>query len=829
MASDLKLQVILAGIDKLTRPLRNITQSSAGLGRALKDTRDKLKDLQAQQRDISSLRKQRESVRETSEELASAQQRLRGYREQLKAMDAPSAKFQKSFAQTAAQVDKLKTKHGEQRAELRRLVGNLKKAGISTDQLTQSEQNLKQRIDQANQSITDQEARLKRVTAQQRRLSQARAQYDKAQQLAGNMAAGGAAGLASGYALSRPLKSIVDAFAPAENAATQLKVAMMDQNGQVAADFQRITDLANGLGDRLPGTTADFQNMMTMLRKQGMSTQSILGGTGEAAAYLGVLLQMPVEASAEFAAKMQDATRTSEKDMMALMDTIQRAFYLGVDDTNLLQGFSKLSPAMGILQKEGLEAVNTFAPLLVMMDQTSMAGESAGNALRKVFQASLNTKKLGKANALLKEVGLNLDFSDGKGEFGGIEKLYGQLDKLKSLNSMQRGAVMQALFGDDAETLQVVNTMMDKGLAGYLEVAAKMKAQADLRTRVDEQLGTLTNIIEAAEGSWSNALSEMGETIAPELKEFINDIGSLATQAKEWVKANPKLTATILKVASGVALLLAVGGGLTVMLASLIGPFAMVRYALTLFGIKSLGAIAAIKGVGRALLWTAKALLWIGRALLLNPIGLAVTAIAVSVYLIYKYWEPIKAYFLGLWAEIKAGFNGGLAGIAELILNFSPQGLFYRAFAGVMSLFGVEMPAKFSDFGKLLIQGLIDGIKAMVPALKQAALDAANDGFASLRERLDFIPAIGTLNAGTKLVQQFRRDDDQLRPPPVFDSRPPLTPRAPSTTNIGPTTIQIHAAPGMDTNALARLVDQKLEEHRRKIAARGRSGLSDQE
>lgn len=146
-----------------------------------------------------------------------------------------------------------------------------------------------------------------------------------------------------------------------------------------------------------------------------------------------------------------------------------------------------------------------------------------------------------------------------------------------------------------------------------------------------------------------------------------------------------------------------------------------------------------------------------------------------------------------------------------------------------MSLFGIEMPAKFSDFGKLLIQGLIDGIKAMVPALKQAALDAANDGFASLRAQLDFIPAVGALNAGTKLVQQFRREDEQLRPPPVFDNRPPLTPRAPSTTNIGPTTIQIHAAPGMDTNALARLVDQKLEEHRRKIAARGRSGLSDQE
>lgn len=37
---------------------------------------------------------------------------------------------------------------------------------------------------------------------------------------------------------------------------------------------------------------------------------------------------MPVTADAEFAPKMQDATQTAEGDMMGLMDTIQRAYYL---------------------------------------------------------------------------------------------------------------------------------------------------------------------------------------------------------------------------------------------------------------------------------------------------------------------------------------------------------------------------------------------------------------------------------------------------------------------------------------------------------------------
>ena len=117
-----------------------------------------------------------------------------------------------------------------------------------------------------------------------------------------------------------------------------------------------------------------------------------------------------------------------------------------------------------------------------------------------------------------------------------------------------------------------------------------------------------------------------------------------------------------------------------------------------------------------------QAVLWLGRALLMNPIGLLITGIALGAYLIYRYWEPIKGFFSGLWAEIKAGFSGGLAGIAGLIVNFSPLGLFYRAFAGVMSYFGVELPGKFSEFGGMLVTGLINGIGNMAGSLRDSVV-----------------------------------------------------------------------------------------------------------
>ncbi|MFI8380670.1 phage tail tape measure protein [Pseudomonas sp. NPDC079086] len=816
MANDLKMEVILQAIDRATRPIRAITQGSIGLGRALKESRDQLKTLQEQQRDVSSWRTMRAASEQTEAALQAARERVKALGKDMAATGAPTRQMTRDLKSAIRAATDLKRQHQEQQIQLQGLRSKLGAAGISTRNLSQHERDLRQRIEQTNQSITEQGRRMQRLSQQARQAAVAKAQFDKAQQVAGGMAAGGAAGLATGYAMAKPLQGMVDAFAPAENAATQLRVAMMDKNGQVAGDFQRITDLATGLGDRLPGTTADFQEMMTMLRRQGMSSQAILGGTGEAAAYLGVQLQKPVAEAAEFAAKMQDATRTTEKDMMGLMDTIQRAFYLGVDDNNMLQGFTKLSPVMGIIKQEGLAAANTLAPLLVMMDQTGMAGESAGNAIRKVFQSGVNPKKFNKANAALAEMkaGFTFDFTNGKGEFGGLENLFAQLEKLKKLTTTQRTSVMTELFGDDSETLQVVNVLLDKGLDGYEQVAEKMRNQADLQTRVKEQLGTLANTLEAAQGSWSNAMAEIGATVAPELKELINDLGNVAVRLKEWVKEHPVLTSVIFKTVAGLALLLTVGGSIAVMLAGMLGPFAMVRYSLTLLGIAT-----------TATLWPILAVI------------AAVTALGIAAYLIYKNWEPIKAFFLGLWAEIKAGFSGGLTGIAALILNFSPLGLFYRAFAAVMNYFGAEMPARFTDFGGMLLDGLVNGIQNKLGAVKEAITGAGDATIGWFKERLGihspsrvFAELGGFTMAGLE-QGLLGSQGGPLGAVTTLAKQLTAVPGAGGSAAASPIamTIHVYGSQGMDEQALARLVGAEVDKRLRAAQVNKRSALNDQE
>lgn len=146
-----------------------------------------------------------------------------------------------------------------------------------------------------------------------------------------------------------------------------------------------------------------------------------------------------------------------------------------------------------------------------------------------------------------------------------------------------------------------------------------------------------------------------------------------------------------------------------------------------------------IMGVIRFLPMLGQAFMTLGRFLLLNPIGIALGLMATAAYLLYTRWDGVvggaKAlwqdlgeFFSGLWntistlfqtawASIQTFFNSGIANISATIINWSPLGLFYQAFSAVMGWFGITLPATFTGFGRMLLDGLINGIRSRVAAV----------------------------------------------------------------------------------------------------------------
>ncbi len=717
--NNLRLQVVLGAVDKLTRPFKNAQAGSKELASAIRQTRDQIKKLSDAGGQLKSFDQLTQSVSRTGAELDQARLRAQMMTREMSSLESPTKKQTQALEAQWRAVSRLEQKQQQETRQMAAARAELYRLGLSAGGGARETARIAQETERYNRQLAEQERRLREVGERQRKLNAIKAKAEKTRELRNSLAGNGAGAMAAGVTTGMTLLAPVKAYSESENAANQLAGSMMGPGGKVAPEFEKINRLAVALGDKLPGTTADFQNMMTMLRRQGMSAQVILGGLGESAAYLGVQLQMAPTAAAEFAAKLQDATQTSEKDMMNLMDVIQKGFYAGVDSGNMLQGFSKISSAMDIIHKKGLDAAKTFAPLLVMADQAGMAGESAGNAYRKVFQSVMNTEKVKDANDELKGTGVKFDFTDGKGEFGGLEKMYTQLAQLQKLNTEKRLATLKGIFGDDAETLQVLNIMITKGISGYRETASKLQNQASLRERVDASLNTLGNKWEAATGSFTNAMASIGETVAPALK----------------------------KLAAGFAIVATAVGVVSLALASVLGPMAVVRMSAGVMGLKFSSAFGLI---GKAISSVGKSVIWLGRLMFANPILAVIGLIAAGAIYIWQNWDTLGPKFKAMWDAvcnatgtawdwIKEKASAAWEGIKSLFFNYTLPGLIAKNWDAIKS--GVSeawanirqsisdkwnsiladvaaLPAKFQDMGSAIIDSILNGINAKWETLK---------------------------------------------------------------------------------------------------------------
>jgi len=211
--------------------------------------------------------------------------------------------------------------------------------------------------------------------------------------------------------------------------------------------------------------------------------------------------------------------------------------------------------------------------------------------------------------------------------------------------------------------------------------------------------------------------SKIGTTLLPRLKELINQVTPVIDKISAWVSKNPGLTEGILKAAAGMMAL-----SLAVSAASFAfgGIFKTIAFGMTIIktyralvitttAVQTAMAFSALSGATSMQILSA-ALKAANLAFLTSPIFWVVAAIAVSVFLIIKYWEPIKAFFGKLWTGIKVIFWKAVDFVKEWGLLFlGPIGWVIKAYQ--------LLPDKFKNIGSDILMGLWNGIKSKAMAL----------------------------------------------------------------------------------------------------------------
>lgn len=505
--------------------------------------------------------------------------------------------------------------------------------------------------------------------------------------------------------------------------------------------------------------------------------------------------------------------------------------------------------------------VETMAAMAGKLGDAGIQGSMGGTALRAIINR-LSAPPKAAADALAE---LGISAADAEGNMRNLPEVLAEIfEKTQNMGDTERAGLLKGIAGEEAvSALQVLVKQAGSGsLQEFIATLRETQGEAAATARVmgDNLVGDLDELSSA----WEDLGIELQTQQNGPMRELVQMLAGLVGHLKGWIADNPELAGTIVKVTAVIAALVAAGGALTIMIASILGPLAMIKYGFAMASIAagafSLPVLAVVAAV--ALLGVAAWMLWKNWDGVVGGLKALWTDLVNSTRFI---WEPMLAFFQGIWTTIRTAFAGGISGISALIINWSPLGLFYQAFAGVMGYFGVDLPGKFTEFGGMLMNGMVQGIRNGLGAVRDAITGAGDQAIGWFKDKLGIrSPSRVFAALGDDTMAGLEQGLERSKPGPLasiieagkaiagaatvslgvagtpavadiapltgitVDSRPPLQAAAAPVTVQGDTIhIQITAAPGTDTRELERMVNRVLEERERNKAARIRSSLYD--
>jgi hypothetical protein len=752
----IKIRGSFWGRDKLSPALKIIAGSSNAASKALKKTKDELKALNDQQKKIDGYTKQKKAVQDNAKALQDLQSHIKSLRQQMSTN--PSDALTKEFDKAVAKARKLKQEYEKNRVELQRMRTEMNNSGLSTNRLADHQQRLRNQLNQANQALEEQQNRLRRMNQMQQNYQRTSGNLRSAAMYGAGAAATGIGAL---YAMRKPIDETkrMDITENRIGALGLGKDATKEATQYARAMKTFGTSTLDNMGLMLDGVTAfadvhHAKMVAPTLAKMKFGNEAMFGaeqGAENERLFMDMLKVIELRNGLKSEAAFNKQANIIQQVVTATGGRVQAPEWLNAIKTGgiAVKGLSdealyyKMEP---IVQELGGHRYGTAAMSAYQNIYQGRTTKRAANNMERLGliadPSKLKHDKAGQISFL--DVGAIKGAAlFKKDQFAWMEQVL--LPELAKKGITERGQIHDAIGSifTNRTASSLFSTMYDQ--REQIHKNAKLNAGAENIDQLsDRAQNTTTGKEIEAKAKLHDAYLKFGTTILPVYTKAIE----IATDALKgftgWMEKNPTLAKAL-----GIGLLviatslIAIGGALLVFSPLIIGMLSLrLIMASTATGGTALATVfskvptvfgflkTAIFGVGRMFLW-------LSRALLMNPIGLIITAIAVGAYLIYKNWGSIGPWFLekwnaiktgaaNAWQEIKTGFSSGILGISSTILNWSPLGLFYRAFAAVLGWFGIELPQKFTGFGGMLIDGLINGIKAGFNKLKSVWSEVTN-------------------------------------------------------------------------------------------------------
>ncbi|EJX7959938.1 phage tail tape measure protein [Escherichia coli] len=643
----LDIRVAFSAVDRLTRPAENARRLMGQFGDSIQRTQGAIKNLERQAR---SFERARDAVSKADAGIVKARRQLNALNQLQRTGTVLSEKQQKLMQQLSTRLERLNESRTREIQKMRELGGELKRHGIS---LTGSDNTIQQairRTEQYNNQLERERQALARVT-------RARERYSRAQETAGKLKTGGAlaigAAAAGGYAAGRFLQP---AIGFGKEMSRVQALTRIDKN---SPQFKALREQALKLGSETPFTASDAASGQSFLAMAGFTPQAIqaaLPGVLNMALAGGVELGE----TADIGSNILTQFNLTADQMDRVGDTLTAAFTRTNTDLRALGETMKYTGPVAAKLGISLEEAAAMAGMLA---SNGLRGSDAGTAMRASLSRLASPPKA--AADALKELGVSV--ADARGKMRPMEDVlldlykatqkYGQVDQVsffKDIAGEEAFVGLQTLVAAAGSGELQKLTRELQGARGEVDRVAKVMA--------DNLDGDLKNL----DSAWEGLRIRISDLVDGPLRSVTQWLTRVLEKITSLAQAHPVLTRQLLIAGGALLAMTATVGSLSLAIGVLAGPLAKLRLGFSLLT----GSMNAVRLLPALWGMVTGSVSLLGGAIgaLFSPVGLIVAALAGAAVLIWKYWDPIRAFFAGVFS----GIMERLTPLRETFERFGP-------------------------------------------------------------------------------------------------------------------------------------------------------------
>ncbi|MDF7662407.1 phage tail tape measure protein [Erwiniaceae bacterium L1_54_6] len=654
---NLNIRVAFDAVNKLTSPASAAQKSAAALAAQIRDTQSSLKGMDRNAANFDRLSRASEK---TAQQLGEAKNKAKELRDSFGPAKQRTDEQTAALKQQSEAIRQLTRTQNEERAKLGALSSSMLQHGIVLKTGASATEQISRRTGEYNRQLSEQQRRLAAV-------SRAQGNYDRAKERRESLTSGGMKAIATGAVAVAPVVKSLTSYAGMEDAMKDVAKQvndLRDANGNRTAQYYDLQKSIKAASEQLPleNGAQDYAALVAGGARMGVSNgddpwekqKADLMSFANTAAMAATSFDLPAGELAENLGKIAGLYKVPTQNIEQLGDALNylddNAKSKGADIIDVLQRVG------GVADKLDYRKAAALGSTFLTLGAAPEIAASATNAM--VRELSIATTQGQNFMNGLNALGLSADKIQKAMPVDAMGTIITVLEAAKKLSPDKQTSVLTQIFGKEfgGDAAKLANNLPE--LLRQLQLVNGEASKGSMRRESDINKDSVSAQYLIAKAALNNSFSSAGETLRGPAMSIIKYVTEITQSFRAWAEANPGVVAALMKVAAVMGVTLAALGALALAVGSIIVPMAALRLSLTL--LSGAGGFTGLANVARS----AFSVMSGGFTLLLSPIGLVVAAIAAAAFVIWKFWEPIKAFFSGF-------FDGLLAGLAPVRAAFA--------------------------------------------------------------------------------------------------------------------------------------------------------------